>query len=224
MHSCKTQGGTQNGWPAVAEFEVYGSEIEVQDTGSIAFKKPVHTPSGKNTAKNITDGSKKTQWTGAYYPSYVDIDLEKNYNLDTVEVYTPENGYSQYTIYTSMDGRDFDKLAEKTSKDSCDAEKGEVYQAEGKEARIVRVYMEYNSASTAAVLNEVRVTGKESKSEVQKRPEINTVKYEESEYNVEITENDTKNEVYGIIERRLGKAYKDWFKLDAPPPLRPNNI
>ena len=74
-----------------------------------------------------------------------------------------------------MDGRDFDKLAEKTSKDSCDAEKGEVYQAEGKEARIVRVYMEYNSASTAAVLNEVRVTGKESKSEVQKRPEINTV-------------------------------------------------
>lgn len=85
---------------------------------------------------------------------------------------------------------------------------------EGKEARIVRVYMEYNSASTAAVLNEVRVTGKESKSEVQKRPEINTVKYEESEYNVEITENDTKNEVYGIIERRLGKAYKDWFKLE----------
>ncbi|WP_418612398.1 alpha-N-acetylglucosaminidase TIM-barrel domain-containing protein [[Ruminococcus] torques] len=214
MHSCKTQGGTQNGWPAVAEFEVYGSEIEVQDTDSIAFKKPVHTPSGKNTAKNITDGSKKTQWTGAYYPSYVDIDLEKNYNLDTVEVYTPENGYSQYTIYTSMDGRDFDKLAEKTSKDSCDAEKGEVYQAEGKEARIVRVYMEYNSASTAAVLNEVRVTGKESKSEVQKRPEINTVKYEESEYNVEITEDDTKNEVYGIIERRLGEAYKDWFKLE----------
>ena len=88
MHSCKTQGGTQNGWPAVAEFEVYGSEIEVQDTDSIAFKKPVHTPSGKNTAKNITDGSKKTQWTGAYYPSYVDIDLEKNYNLDTVQKFT----------------------------------------------------------------------------------------------------------------------------------------
>ena len=73
--------------------------------------------------------------------------------------------------------------------------------------------MEYNSASTAAVLNEVRVTGKESKSEVQKRPEINTVKYEESEYNVEITEMIRKRS-YGIIERRLGKAYKDWFKLE----------
>ena len=48
--------------------------------------------------------------------------------------------------------------------------------------------MEYNSASTAAVLNEVRDRKRESKSEVQKRPEINTVKYEESEYNVEITE------------------------------------
>ena len=104
---------------------MYGSEIEVQDTGSIAFKKPVHTPSGKKYGvKILRTEAKKTQWTGAYYPSYVDIDLEKNYNLDTVEVYTPENGYSQYTIYTSMDGRDFDKLAEKTSKDSCDAEKG----------------------------------------------------------------------------------------------------
>ena len=89
-----------------------------------------------------------------------------------------------------------------------------LYQAEGKEARIVRVYMEYNSASTAAVLNEVRVTGKESKSEVQKRPEINTVKYEESEYNVEITENDTKTKFTVLSKEDSEKAYKDWFKLE----------
>ena len=135
MHSCKTNSG--NGWPAIAEFEVYGSEVAVEDN-CISNGKPVHTSSGKNLAKNITDGSKNSAWRGSYYPAYVDINLEKNYYLDSVEVYTPENGYSQYTIYTSMDGRDFDKLAEKTSSDKATLAKGETYPANGKEARIVQ--------------------------------------------------------------------------------------
>ena len=66
-----------------------------------------------------------------YYPGYVDIDLKENYNLNTVEIFTQEKGYSQYSIYTSMNGRDFDKLAEKTSTESC-TDKGEIYQAKGK--------------------------------------------------------------------------------------------
>ncbi|MGN0334099.1 MAG: discoidin domain-containing protein [Lachnospiraceae bacterium] len=106
MHSCRTYRDTANGWPAVAEFEIYGSEEEVDDDGSISFGKPVHVSSGKSLAKNITDGSLNSAWRGSYYPAYVDIDLEENYNLDTVTVFTPSNGYSQYTIYTSMNGRD----------------------------------------------------------------------------------------------------------------------
>ncbi len=74
--------------------------------------------------------------------------------------------------------------------------------------------MEYNSASTAAVLNEVRVTGKESKSEVQKRPEINTVKYEESEYNVEITENDTKTKFTVLSKEDSEKLTKTGLSLN----------
>lgn len=215
MHECKTYGGTSNGWPAVAEFELYGSEEEVNDSGSIAFGKPVHASSGKNQAKNITDGSKNSLWTGNYYPAYVDIDLEANYYLDTVEVYTPESGYSQYTIYTSMDGRDFDKLAEKTSKDSASLENGEVYQANRKEARYIRVYLEYNSASSTAVINEVRATGELSGTELQVRPEINVVDFEQSEYaNKTVTDQDTYNEVYGIVERRLGASYKSWFTFE----------
>lgn len=171
MHSCTTYGGTNAGWPAVAEFEVYGSEVEMADGESIAYGKPVHASSGKNLAQNITDGSTNSTWRGSYYPAYVDIDLEANYYLNTVEVFTPSTGYSQYTIYTSMDGRDFDKLAEKTSTDSASLQTGEVYKADGKEARIVRVYLEYNSAQTAAVINEVRVTGKASGTAVQERPQ-----------------------------------------------------
>ena len=214
IHSCKA--GASNGWPAVAEFEVYGSEVVVEDNENIALGKSVHVSSGKNLARNITDGSTSSTWRGSYYPAYVDINLEKNYKLDTVEVFTPENGYSQYTICTSMNGRDFTKLAEKTSRDGAKLVSGESYDANDREARIVRVYLEYNSAETAAVLNEVRVTGTESGTPVQERPEIKVEKFEDSEYadTLTVTAEDTYEEVYGIIERRLGEKYKAWFDLE----------
>ena len=214
MHSCTTSSGA--GWPAVAEFEVYGNEILEEDTANIALKKSVHVPSGRNLAKNITDGSKNTAWKGIYYPAYVDIDLEKNYYLDTVEIFTPEKGYSQYTIYTSMDGRNFDKLAEKLSIESASLETGEVYLANGKEARIVRVYLEYSTAEkAAAIINEVRVTGTESGTPIKNRPAIAVKDYKDSQYaNKVFTVEDTYNEVYGIIERRLGEDYKEWFDLE----------
>ena len=214
MHSCTNNVGNGIGWPAVAEFEIYGSEVVVEDD-CISNGKPVHASSGQSLAKNITDGSKNTVWRGSYYPAYVDIDLEENYYLDAVEIYTPANGYSQYTIYTSLDGRDFDKLAEKTSRDSATLENGESYPANGKEARFVRVYLEYNSAETAAVLNEVRVLGKASGTPVQALPEIAVVDFEDSAYaDLTVTAADTYAEVYGIIERRLGQEYQSWFTLE----------
>ena len=214
IHSCTTYGGSTAGWPAVAEFEIYGSEVTVEDD-CISNGKPVHASSGQSLAKNITDGSKSSAWRGSYYPGYVDIDLGANYTLDAVEIYTPANGYSQYTVYTSLDGRDFSKLAEKTTRDQATLEQGESYDANGVEARIVRVYLEYNSAETAAVINEVRVLGKASGTPVKELPAIAVVDFEDSAYaDLTVTAQDTYDEVYGIIERRLGEQYQDWFTLE----------
>ena len=214
IHSCTTYGGANAGWPAVAEFEIYGSEAVVADD-CISNGKPVHTSSGQTLAGNVTDGSKNSAWRGSYYPGYVDIDLGENYYLDSVEVYTPETGYSQYSIYTSLDGRDFAKLAEKTSRDPATLADGEAYEANGVEARIVRVYLEYNSAETAAVINEVRVLGTPSGTPIQERPDIAVADFEDSAYaDLNITAEDTYNEVYGIIQRRLGAEYQSWFTLE----------
>ena len=210
MHSCTNNVGNGIGWPAVAEFEIYGSEVAVADD-CISNGKPVHASSGQSLAKNITDGSKSSAWRGSYYPGYVDIDLEANYILDAVEIFTPANGYSQYSVYTSLDGRDFAKLAEKTSRDRASLETGERYEAGGVEARIVRVYMEYNSAETAAVLNEVRVLGRPSGTPVKALPEIAV---QDFDADLTVTAADTYAEVYGIIQRRLGEQYKDWFTLE----------
>ena len=215
MHSCTTNSG--NGWPAIAEFEVYGSEVVVQD-GCVSNGKSVHASSNQTTARNITDGNKNSVWKGSYYPGYVDIDLGANYDLEAVEVYTPENGYSQYSIYTSLDGRNFTKLAEKTSTNSATLADGESYPATGVEARIVRVYLEYNSAETAAVINEVRVLGTLSDSPIQQLPDIAVVDHDQSAYkDLTVTAEDTYNEVYGIIQRRLGPDYTSWFTLELAP-------
>ncbi len=201
------------GWPAIAEFALFGSEVKVEDHESIAFGKPVHTNMNRGNAGNIVDGSTRSNWSTNLYPSYADIDLQKNYNLSEIQVFTPEAGYSQYKIYTSMNGRDFTRLAEKTSTDSCPAE-GEKYSANNVEARYVRVYVTYNSNSTNSVLNEVRVLGTESGTPIQERPEIAVKPYDEVMGNVTITAQDTIQEVNGIIERRLGAQYKDWFTLE----------
>lgn len=147
------------------------------------------------------------------YPLYKDTDLKKNYYLDTVTVFTPLEGYSQYTVYTSLNGRDFDEVARKTSKESC-TENGEVYYLNGKEARIIRVYIEYNSGSSEAVLNKIEFTGRESANPVIYPTEIDIPSFKDSKYNVEITTDDTLAEVYSIVERRVGAEYKNWFVLE----------
>ena len=38
--------------------------------------------------------------------------------------------------------------------------------------------------------------------------------FQTSIYNIEVTEHDTIEEVYGIIARKLGKHYKSWFTLE----------
>ena len=77
-------------WPALAEFKIFAdtSGSGSEDTESIAYKKPVHT-NAEGVVSRINDGSTINTWTGERYPAYVDIDLEANYKLDEIQVYTP---------------------------------------------------------------------------------------------------------------------------------------
>ena len=149
-----------------------------------------------------------------YYPAYFDTDLGENYFLNEISVFTTEDGFSHYSVYTSLDGRDFDLVAKKCDSNPCDFKTGDVYSLDGREARIIRVYIEYNTSSVEAIFDRIEFKGKKSGSEIKTRPEIDIPKFEDSEYNVEITENDTFDAVYGIIERRIGALYKDWFKFE----------
>ena len=144
-----------------------GEKLFSREAVNIAFGKPVHASTGKDTAKNITDGDSGTVWQGEYYPSYIDVILEKNYYLDCVEVHTPEKGSLQYTVFTSRNGRDFEAVSESAITD-------EVCRLHGREARIIRIYAEYDSASAMPVIGEVRAAGVESGTAIQHRPPVRT--------------------------------------------------
>lgn len=199
-------------WPAVAEFKIFGIGKTVEDTDNIAWKKPVHTNTNQTNGTKITDGNLTTSWSGTYYPGYADINLEENYNLDEIEVYLPTSGYTQYDIYTSLDGRDFTKLYSKTNTDST-PDSGDIIKADGREARIVRVYVNYQSTGSNAVINEVRMSGTKSQTAVQETPAVEVPNYEDSKYNVEVTPAMALEEVQGIVTRQLGAQYVNWFNF-----------
>lgn len=157
------------------------------------------------------------------YPRCIDVDIKENYYLDTVSVFTDEKGYFHYTVYTSMDGRDFTYLGRKNSDESCNPATGDAFDAGGREVRIIRVYLEYNSLSPEANINNIIYTGRKSNTPVMKTPEIQISDFEKTKYNTEITENDTYSEIYGIIERRLGAEYKEWFVLRLNENPRPGH-
>lgn len=157
------------------------------------------------------------------YPMYFDTDLGENYYLDTISVFTCQEGYSQYSVYTSLNGRDFDLLAIKRNSAPCCFETGDIHSANGKEARIIRVYIEYNSTSANALFDRVEFTGEKSRTPILTRPKIEIADFKDSEYNIEINDCDTYNELYGIIARRLGEEYKDWFVFELAKNPKGNN-
>lgn len=155
----------------------------------------------------------ETEFTKCY-PLYKDLELSENYYLDTISVFMPADGYHHYSIYTSLDEKNFELLTRKHNNKACDPNTGDVYNAGGREARIIRVYIEYNSNSVEAELKDIKFSGRKSGTPIKEYEPIDIPDFKNSKYNTDITEKDTYDEVYGIIKRRLGKKYCEWFELE----------
>ena len=222
---------TANASVHMKEFEIYG-EInpdyqapteDLVDPDNIAFGRTVRTHLATDSVKYVTDGLNATTCSGEFAPAYFDIDLEENYDLDEVILNFPvgEETYYYYTIYGSVDGSNYDRLYQKRDQNPTTAD-GDVIDLKSldldtTEYRIVRVYMEYAKGSNISLLSEIRIHGTatgENKGELRTGTidEVLNIKpFSETEYAEEITEAETIENVYGIIERNLGKEYRDWF-------------
>ncbi len=216
------------------EFEVYGTinsdyqppTEDMKDPENLAYGKTVRTHLATDSVKYINDGFDMTTCTGEFAPAYFDIDLEQNYDLSEIILNFPTraNGYYYYTIYGSVDGSNYDRLYQKRTQDPTTAAGDKIdlkaLDLETTEYRIVRVYMEYASGSSSALLSEVRIHGTATGENTEDLrtgtiDEVLGIKhYSETEYAAPITEDETIENVYGIIERNIGAQYRDWFTFE----------
>lgn len=184
------------------------------DNSDLAYKKPVRASDNQKSAFYVTDGTRK-MWRKTQYPAYVQIDLEKNAHINRVNVKTPAKGYTQYSIYTSVDGVNFTFLCRKTSNDSCPID-GENWTCDVK-ARFVRVFIEYNSETWEARISGVSVYGEFIDEPVKEIKPVIVPDFKDTEYNSKISDEEITEEVYSLVSRTAGDKYRDWFAFSLAP-------
>ncbi|MPQ45252.1 discoidin domain-containing protein, partial [Clostridium tarantellae] len=167
----------------------------------------------KNSLVNAIDGDLNTYWDGGQYPSYLEIDLEKVYSLESINIVNYVDGvrYYYYSVYGSKDGVNYNKIAKKNNNNMATTEGDTFKLNSGVEARYLRVLIEYCSANEAAHISEFRVYGKETGEISNINKAINIQNFADTEYASPITIEETLNEIMGIITRRLGSQYINWF-------------
>jgi len=197
--------------------------VDPGDPGNIAYQKPARSNLSKHLASQVTDGDLSTAWSGIFYPAYIDIDLMAQYDLSELKVYLPPGKIAYYTIYGSNDGAIYDRLYQKRSRTAATADGDRIVLEAPASYRIVRVYMEYTQGENSAYLSEVRAYG--VKTSVNTDP-LRTGSLEEilglqdfrdTSYAEEITDQETYDNIYGIVERTVGPQYRDWFSFEVAP-------
>ncbi|MGK4179992.1 alpha-N-acetylglucosaminidase TIM-barrel domain-containing protein [Lapidilactobacillus dextrinicus] len=175
------------------------------DSESISYLKPVHSKQNQKDNHLLTDGSLKTVWQADQYPAYADIDLQGDYQLDRIKVYFPEGQRVDFQLYISRDGEKFTKIADQRIEESN--HNGELVAfTDPVLSRYLRLKVLYNSGAINVQVRQVRVFGQlmikqtTTKQTAIKLASLGNLTAEEA--------------LYGIIERRLGKDYRNWFTFD----------
>ncbi|WP_281509152.1 alpha-N-acetylglucosaminidase TIM-barrel domain-containing protein [Thomasclavelia cocleata] len=231
----------------INELEVYGVEnldyelpetpnVDPNDPDNIAYGKPTRSTTNSNFSSLVVDGQDSTSWIGEDYPKYVDVDLLENYDISKIKVYMPKGNIKfAYSLYGSLDGVHFERIAETKLKES--SEDGDEFNLNLENTyRVIRVNVTANSNGEGAnsQISEIKVYG--TKSEVEKietrkdleiesyddwllnnyNVDVNAISNENGKYNIADTFNDEDvfTEVNGVISRILGEKYLDWFTFE----------
>ncbi|MBN1901606.1 discoidin domain-containing protein, partial [Candidatus Sumerlaeota bacterium] len=133
----------------------------------IAYKKPVKTsgpheeghPPQLAVDGNVRDQEESSWWAAPPLPKWLEVDLEKEYNIGAIQVFPYWDGsrYYQYTVETSTDGKEWNKVIDMSANTKASTSRGDYHKIAPQKARHVRVNMIYNSANPSVHLVEVRV-------------------------------------------------------------------
>lgn len=225
------------------DFSVYGrkaglgeSETDPADANNIAYGKETFATTNNKLSTNVTDGILLTQWESIDFPAHVDVDLGSYYNVDDVQVFVGDASAFTYAIYGSNDGVNFDRLAVQKEAEVGDKD-GTTFVLEGSpKYRIIRVNVTRNAAGqrTNAIVREIKIHGTKVEEEVapirttldidsyetwlkeNHGVDVSALKDENGHYDIKdtYTNEDTYNEINGIVTRILGEEYVNWFSYE----------
>ncbi len=212
------------------ETEVYGTlnteyvdevpQSDPNDPSNVAYLKSTSSNFTGMSSSLLTDGSLTSVWLTRYAPAYADIDLGENYLVSDIVLFFPEGeGYFNYTVYGSCDGDSYERIFRKNN-DDMPASGGDVIDAGDGEYRFIRVYLQYQLGRNCVTLSEVRVHGTPTGRNTGALREgsleeiLGLEDFSETEYAKPVTQEETIANVYGIIERNVGKLYCGWFEFE----------
>ena len=196
---------------------------DIDDPLNVAYQKPTRSNLSKNDVAKVTDGNSSTYWSGKFFPAYVDIDLMDTYDIEEILLSFPENKVIYYTLYGSNDGKNYDQIYQNRS-DEVKTSEPDTVSLDDCMYRIIRVYIEYTQDDAKSYLSEVKVHG--TKQDINTK-ELRQGSFEEitglqaydadPQYSQPISKAETIENVYGIIDRTVGKEYRDWFSFEIAP-------
>ena len=187
---------------------------------NLAYGRTARSNLNKTAVSRITDGNPATHWSGAFYPSYVDVDLEDNYDIDKIVVRVPVGKKVYFTLYGSTDGENYSRIYQLREFKNESTGVHEISFSKPQRLRIIRVYMEYTYNEDGAYLSELEAYGKSvggnsTPLRTGSLEEILEIKpFDKTDYAKPITVDETIENVYGIIDRTVGSKYRDWFSFE----------
>ena len=205
------------------------------DPDNVAIGKPARANYNNMLSKRVTDGILDNSWNGNMYPQYVDVDLLANYDISEIIVFMPTKEKFTYTVYGSLDGVNFDRLADSNVKKVGNKD-GEVFSFETPvNYRVIRVNVTSANVGSAASVCEIKVHGTKNNTEIiPTREEINFTTYDEwllenhgvdtsklkdakGNYDIEdtYTKEDTVEALQGLVPWWWMRA-APWWKMYSP--------
>ena len=168
----------------------------------------VFSQENSEDAFKIFDSNKRTKWVGGQFPNYVDVNLKRMYSVKRVVVDCPKDDISIFSVFASEDLVNYSEVLSQKS----DIKSGGHYEFDCDfEACGLRFLFKYSEKTSYATIKNIEIFADESDGEIKKADVAFPEPFEESEYNVEITKEDTEKELFGLVERTVGKEFCDKF-------------
>ena len=148
----------------------------------------VFAKESNENAFKLFDSNKRTKWVGGQFPCYVDIRLRKMFDISRVVLDCPKDDICLFSVFASVDGVNFTEVLTQTSEKNCGGHYEFVCNFE---ACSLRFLFKYARKTSYATVRSIELFGEESKNEPKKADVVFPEDFEKSEYNIEITKEDT---------------------------------